>query len=344
MAGENILSTELKEIKAALMGIIAPDSDNDIVTLGRVSGISRLGGHVTFVVEGDPAAAWEACRREAEQAVRQIAGVERVTAVLAAHHVAPSGVGRVRSIIAVASGKGGVGKSTVAANLAAAFAAAGAKTGLLDLDIHGPSVPRLLGIDEPLIREEDGKTIRPIMWNEICVMSLGFIVPDDQPVIWRGPMLQSAVRQMVEDVAWGALDVLVIDMPPGTGDVALTLTQRVQLSGAVIVSTPQDLALLDAIKALRMFKKMDVPVLGIIENMSVFCCPNCGSEAAIFGQGGARREAERLGVPFLAELPLDTRLRSSSDEGTPLVTAEPDGRIAMLFKGIAAALWAELKA
>ncbi|MHA1523406.1 MAG: Mrp/NBP35 family ATP-binding protein, partial [Alphaproteobacteria bacterium] len=246
-------------------------------------------------------------------------------------------------IIAVASGKGGVGKSTTAVNLALAFAGAGNKVGLLDADIYGPSIPRLLGIKERPKPSQQGK-MAPLRGHGLDVMSMGFLVDEETPMVWRGPMVISALTQMMTDVAWGALDILVVDMPPGTGDVQLTLAQKVPLAGAIIVSTPQDLALIDARKGLNMFRKVDVPVLGIVENMSYFVCPDCGARAEVFSHGGAAREAEKLGVTFLGEIPLDTQIRLTSDNGTPIVADQPDGAIATAYKAIAEAVLAQLAA
>jgi len=273
-----------------------------------------------------------------------------VTAVLTAHEeprsapagqgrgpqpgAKPSGIPGVASIIAVASGKGGVGKSTVAVNLALGLSRLGLKTGLLDADIYGPSVPRLLAItNKP---DSDGNKLQPIEKFGIKAMSMGFLVAEDTPMIWRGPMVQSALTQMLNDVAWAPLDVLVIDMPPGTGDAQLTIAQRVPLKGAVIVSTPQDIALIDARKGLAMFRKTEVPVLGIVENMSVFVCPQCGHESHIFGHGGARDTAMALGAPFLGEIPLVPSIRETSDAGTPIVALKPESAEAQAFLALAA--------
>ena len=250
---------------------------------------------------------------------------------------APRGPGadRIGSIVAIASGKGGVGKSTTAANLALALMAEGARTGLLDADIYGPSMPRMMGVrGKPTTA--DGKVLDPMMGHGVKLMSMGFLVDEETPMIWRGPMVMSALQQLLHDVAWGPLDVLVVDMPPGTGDAQLTLAQTARLSGAIIVSTPQDIALLDARKGLNMFRKVDVPVLGIVENMSYFQCPHCGERSEVFSHGGARREAERLGVPFLGEIPLDIAIRETSDGGRPIVAAEPDGAHAAAYREIAA--------
>jgi ATP-binding protein involved in chromosome partitioning len=244
----------------------------------------------------------------------------------------------VRSIVAVASGKGGVGKSTVTTNLALGLARLGLKVGVLDADIYGPSQPRMLGISgRPT--SPDGKRLNPMENYGIKCMSMGFLVAEDTPMIWRGPMVQSALQQMLRDVEWGELDILVVDMPPGTGDAQLTMAQQVPLTGAVIVSTPQDIALLDARKGLNMFRKVDVPVLGIVENMSVFVCPNCGHESHIFSHGGARREAERLGMEFLGEIPLHIEIRETSDSGRPVVVSRPEAPNAQVFCAIAARVW-----
>ena len=247
----------------------------------------------------------------------------------------------IKSIIAVASGKGGVGKSTTAINLALALKASGLAVGLLDADIYGPSLPRMMGISgRPTT--EDGKTLKPLERFDIKCMSIGFLVPEDSPTIWRGPMVMSALEQMLRDVLWGELDVLVVDMPPGTGDAQLTMSQRVPLAGAVIVSTPQDIALLDARKGLNMFRKVDVPVLGIIENMSYFLCPNCGARSDIFGHGGARDEAERIGVDFLGEVPLHMDIRKTSDAGNPIVISSPESAHSIAYIGIAEKVWSKI--
>jgi ATP-binding protein involved in chromosome partitioning len=248
----------------------------------------------------------------------------------------------VRAIIAVASGKGGVGKSTTSVNLALALAAIGRKVGLLDADIYGPSLPRMMGITGKPTTTPDGKTLKPMENYGVKCMSMGFMVAEDTPMIWRGPMVMSALEQMLRDVEWGDLDVLVVDMPPGTGDAQLTMAQRVPLAGAVIVSTPQDIALLDARKGLNMFRKVDVPVLGVIENMSYFLCPHCGERSDIFSHGGARKEAERMGVDFLGEIPLDIAIRETSDGGKPIVVSQPSSPHAAVYRTIAEAVWAKL--
>ncbi|MGH7055412.1 MAG: iron-sulfur cluster carrier protein ApbC, partial [Stellaceae bacterium] len=248
------------------------------------------------------------------------------------------GVPGVGAIIAVASGKGGVGKSTVAANLALGLTANGQRVGVLDADIYGPSMPRMLGMaGRP--RSRDGRKLEPLEHYGVRCMSMGFLVDEDTPMIWRGPMVMSALQQMLREVNWGELDIMVVDMPPGTGDAQLTMAQQVPLAGAVIVSTPQDIALLDARKGLNMFNKVDVPVLGIVENMSYFLCPHCGGRSDIFSHGGARREAERLGVEFLGEVPLDLEIRETSDEGRPITISHPDSPHAEVFRAMAARVW-----
>ncbi len=247
-----------------------------------------------------------------------------------------------KRIIAVASGKGGVGKSTTSVNLALAFQANGLNVGVLDADIYGPSMPRLLGITgrpQPV----HGNILKPMEGYGLKVMSMGFLVEEDTPMIWRGPMVMSALTQMLKEVAWGELDLLVVDMPPGTGDAQLTMAQQVPLAGAIIVSTPQDLALIDARKGLNMFRRVDVPVLGIVENMSYFLCPSCGERSDIFGHGGARNEAEKLGVPFLGEIPLHMDIREKSDSGQPIVISDPDSPHAKTYREIAEKAWAGIE-
>jgi ATP-binding protein involved in chromosome partitioning len=246
----------------------------------------------------------------------------------------PAGIPGVEAIIAVASGKGGVGKSTTAVNLALALRDLGLKVGILDADIYGPSMPKLLAIRERP-QTIGGNRLRPIARHGMAVMSIGFLIEEETPMIWRGPMVMSAITQMLRDVEWGTLDVLVVDMPPGTGDAQLTMAQQVPLKGAVIVSTPQDLALIDARRGIAMFRRVNVPVLGIVENMSYFLCPHCGGRSDIFGHGGARHEAERLDVPFLGEVPLDMEIREKSDAGLPVVAIAPDGEHAKIYRDIA---------
>ena len=360
------------QVMQALRTVKDPDRGDDIVKLGMVSGLTVKQGNVFFSIEVDPRRGpqLEPLRREAVEAVEALPGVLSATAVLTAHREpsapaqpaqsapsapstaprqAPGGpaqkamVPDVKAIIAVASGKGGVGKSTTAVNLALALAASGRAVGLLDADIYGPSMPRMVGITgKP--NSPDGKTLDPMERFGLKVMSIGFMVDDETPMIWRGPMVQSALSQMLRDVNWGALDILVVDMPPGTGDAQLTMAQQVPLAGAVIVSTPQDIALLDARKGLRMFQKVDVPVLGIVENMSYFACPHCGERTEIFGHGGARAEAERLGAPFLGEVPLHLSIRETSDAGSPIVVSDPASEYAQAYVRIAEQMVVQLDA
>jgi ATP-binding protein involved in chromosome partitioning len=337
---------------------------------GVLSAITAGDGKVFFSINVDAheARAWEDVRAQAEAAVRAIPGVTAAMIALtaerkpgsappplprrpgggvppaSAHRGPPQSPGGspmsrqaeipgVAAVIAVASGKGGVGKSTTALNLALGLRDLGLRVGLLDADIYGPSVPRLTGIHEKPELNDERKMI-PIERFGLSIMSIGFLIDEDTAMIWRGPMVMSAITQMLRDVAWGRLDVLVVDMPPGTGDAQLTLAQNVPLKGAIIISTPQDLSLIDARRGLAMFKKVNVPVLGIVENMSYFQCPHCGTRSDIFGHGGARHEAEKLGVPFLGEVPLHMAIRETSDAGTPVVVSEPDGEHAAIYRAI----------
>jgi ATP-binding protein involved in chromosome partitioning len=348
-------------LREALRAIADPVSGRDIVSAGIVDGIELRGGlvQVALLTDRAHAAAMEPVRRAVEQALARQPGIANAVAVLTAHKAQPEvkapppahqpgGGGQkpllllpgVKHIIAVASGKGGVGKSTVAVNLAVALARQGHAVGLLDADIYGPSLPRMLGLSrKPEVR--DGRMLPLPAWG-LKTMSIGFLVEEETPMIWRGPMVMGALEQMLGQVEWGALDVLVVDMPPGTGDAQLTMAQRVALAGAVIVSTPQDIALIDARRGVRMFERVRVPVLGLVENMSVFCCPNCGHRTDIFGHGGARRESERLGAPFLGEIPLLLDIRTSADAGTPIAAAQPDGEAGKAYSEIARKLWETL--
>ena len=344
----------------ALKSVSVEGSIVDLVATGHVSGVVIKDGHVGFSLEIDPedSEAIQPLRIAAENTVSAIEGVLSATAMLTSHRKSAPQASQsapqtqqdgaqneiqasiqgamhapAKNIIAVASGKGGVGKSTTAINLALAFKALGMSVGILDADIYGPSLPRLTGIkDKPTT--QNNKLV-PLEAFGLKVMSIGFLMEEDAPTIWRGPMVMSALEQMLKDVLWGDLDVLVIDMPPGTGDAQLTLSQRAKLAGAVIVSTPQDLALIDARKGLNMFHKVGVPVLGLIENMSYFICPSCGDTSHIFGHGGAEAEANRLGLPFLGKIPLEMAIRETADAGTPIVDSQPDSAHAKAYLDIA---------
>lgn len=358
------------QVLEALGTVIDGDSGGDIVSLGWVTGVQIKNGHVTFVIEVPPQRAheFEPHRKRGEDAVLDVPGVLSATGVLTAHNTDP-GAARpagapehggascqqelpgklalptIKNVIAVASGKGGVGKSTTAVNLAMALSKLGLKTGLFDADIYGPSVPRMMGLrDAKLESSEDESRLLPLENHGVKCMSIGFMVPEDAPIIWRGPMVIGALEQLLRDVEWGDIDVLVVDLPPGTGDTQLTMCQRVPLTGAVIVSTPQDIALLDARKGLNMFRKVEVPVFGIIENMSYYLCPKCGHREEIFSHGGARKTAEELNCDFLGEVPLDIKIRETSDSGTPIVISDPDGAHAQSYLAIAKAVWAKVTA
>ncbi|MFN3292025.1 MAG: Mrp/NBP35 family ATP-binding protein [Gemmobacter sp.] len=347
------------EVLRVLSSLALPGG-GDPVSRDMVRALSVEGGAIRFVLEvsgPDEARALEPVRLAAERALRALPGVVSVSAVMTAPTAAkapppdlkigrhptpqqggPQAVPGVARILAVGSGKGGVGKSTVSSNLAVALARAGRRVGLLDADIYGPSQPRMMGVNRRPA-SPDGKTILPLQAHGVTMMSIGLMLKEGDAVIWRGPMLMGALQQMLGQVAWGELDVLVIDLPPGTGDVQLTLCQRYQVTGAIVVSTPQDVALLDARKALKMFDTLKTPVLGLIENMSTFCCPNCGHETAIFGTGGVRAEAEALSLPLLAELPISLDVRLGGDAGVPV--AAGSGPAAEAYARLAARLVSE---
>jgi ATP-binding protein involved in chromosome partitioning len=351
-----------EQILAALAKV--PTPGGSALTDARVlSDVVVSDDKVFFSISVDAAAvkSWEPVRKRAEEAVRAVAGVQSALVALtaeraggvAAHAGKPAqrpahpadkvqpGVPGVDAVIAVASGKGGVGKSTTAVNLALGLRDLGLKVGMLDADIYGPSLPKLLAIKEKP-QTIGGTRLKPIERYGLTVMSIGFLIEEETPMIWRGPMVMSAITQMLREVEWGKLDIMVVDMPPGTGDAQLTMAQQVPLKGAVIVSTPQDLALIDARRGVAMFKRVDVPVLGVVENMSYFLCPSCGTRTDIFGHGGAEKEATRLGVPFLGEVPLHMRIRETSDSGLPVVATEPDGPHAKIYREIAGKVWDQI--
>jgi ATP-binding protein involved in chromosome partitioning len=355
------------DVLKALGKVSGPDGA-PLPATGKLSEIVATDGKVFFsiTVEASAVKAWETVRERAEAAVRALPGVKSVMVALTAERAgggggggtaprpqaqpaaarrgaapgapsapSPAGIPGVAAIIAVASGKGGVGKSTTAVNLALGLRDLGLKVGILDADIYGPSMPKLLAIREKP-ETIGGTRLKPIERHGMPIMSIGFLIEEETPMIWRGPMVMSALTQMLREVEWGTLDVMVVDMPPGTGDAQLTMAQQVPLKGAVIVSTPQDLALIDARRGIAMFRRVNVPVLGIVENMSTFICPHCGERSDIFGHGGARAEAERLGVPFLGEVPLDIAIRENSDAGKPVVATAPDSPLAQAYRDIAA--------
>ncbi|HTI03261.1 MAG TPA: Mrp/NBP35 family ATP-binding protein [Acidisoma sp.] len=346
-------------VRRLLANFQSEDAQGEILGGADIEGVLVRGGlvQVSLAVARERAPALEQARRAVEAAIARLPGVTNATVVLTAHRAAPAATtaapaGRpaaprppaprpqplpgVGQVIAVASGKGGVGKSTVSVNLAVALARSGLRVGLMDADIYGPSLPRMLGENRrPEVR---GDRLIPVQAWGVSTMSMGFLVEEDSAVIWRGPMIMGAVQQFLGQVEWGMLDILVVDLPPGTGDIQLTLSQRVKVTGAVVVSTPQDIALIDARRAVKMFEKVEIPVLGVIENMSYFCCPNCGHRSEIFGHGGARAEAAKLGQAFLGEIPLLPEIRALSDAGTPVVAAAPESEAGRAFAAIAAGL------
>jgi ATP-binding protein involved in chromosome partitioning len=355
----------LKDDVLAALAKVASPQGQPLTETGTLSDVVVTDGKVFFSITVDASAVkdWDSVRGRAEAATRAVPGVKSVLVALTAERASgvggtapqrrpqmppgaarpreggtapsPAGIPGVAAIIAVASGKGGVGKSTTAVNLALGLRDLGLKVGILDADIYGPSMPKLLAIREKP-QTIGGNRLKPIERHGMPVMSIGFLIEEETPMIWRGPMVMSALTQMLREVEWGTLDVMVVDMPPGTGDAQLTMAQQVPLKGAVIVSTPQDLALIDARRGIAMFRRVNVPVLGIVENMSTFICPHCGTRSDIFGHGGARAEAERLGVPFLGEVPLHMDIREKSDSGQPVVASVPDGPHAQAYRDIAA--------
>ena len=356
------------EVMAALARVAGPDGKTPLPDSGAVSGLTLRDGKVflAIVVDPDRAKAMEPMRAAAEAAIKAVPGVAGAVVTLTAeaaravaggaqghghaHTAQTPRAGRaaqpipgVKHIIAVASGKGGVGKSTVACNLAVGLAKLGLRIGVLDADLFGPSMPRLFGLSAKPDVAADGQKLVPLEAYGVKVMSIGFLIDEGAPVVWRGPMVMSALTQLLREVAWGDLDVLVVDMPPGTGDTQLTMAQNVPLSGAVIVSTPQDLALIDARRGIAMFKQVQVPLIGIVENMSYFLCPHCGGRTDVFSHAGARKEAEKLGVPFLGEVPLDIAIRANSDEGRPVVASLADGAEANAFMEISRRVAATLE-
>lgn len=358
-------------VLAALAKLSPPGDNENIVAKGMVSDVFIKDGAATFslTVPADRASEMEPLRMAAQRAVEALDGADKVMVVLTAErqggapsaprsqqqqatqsrqpqpggNSAKAGVPGIKHIVAVASGKGGVGKSTSAVNIALGLASLGQRVGILDADVYGPSLPRMIGLKDTKPTSE-GRLIHPLVGHGVKVMSIGFLVEEETPMVWRGPMVISALTQMLREVAWGDLDILVVDMPPGTGDAQLTMSQQVPLSGAIIISTPQDIALIDARKGLHMFNKVDVPILGIVENMSYFLCPSCGERSDIFGHGGAREEAQQIGVPFLGEVPLHMDIRSNSDGGTPVVVSQPDGVHAKVYEDIAAGVLDQLLA
>jgi len=347
------------DVLSVLKRIAAPDGRGNVVSAGLVSDIAIQGGTVMFALVTTPqhARTMENLRGAVEKAVLAIPGVQKAMVALTAER-APgqpgqaqpqpaargTGVPGIKHLIAVASGKGGVGKSTTAVNLALALHSLGLKVAVLDADVYGPSMPKLFGLTgKPEASDAQGKKMKPMARYGVELMSIGFLVPEDTAMIWRGPMVMSALTQLLRETEWSEADVMVIDMPPGTGDVQLTLAQQTPLSGAVIVSTPQDLALIDARKGLNMFRKVNVPVIGIVENMSYFTCTKCGERHEIFGHGGAREEAQRIGVPFLGEIPLDKEVRLRSDSGEPVVATQPESLHAAIYRDVARQVWAALE-
>lgn len=336
------------QILNALRTVIDPDLKRDVVSLGFIKDLKIEGGRVSFNLElTTPACPLKTqLKTAAEEAVKMVEGVTEahvdVTSNVSAHRVqgGEEMLPAVKNIVAIASGKGGVGKSTVSVSLAVALASSGAKVGLLDTDIYGPSIPIMMGVTEK--PEIKGEKLIPIIKYGVSLMSIGFLIAEDTPLIWRGPMVMKAVEQLLTDVEWGELDYLLVDLPPGTGDVQLTLAQKVPLSGTVIVTTPQDVALLDVVRGIAMFNKLNVPVLGVIENMSFFLCPHCGERTDIFSHGGGEAAAKKLGVPFLGEVPIDLKIRAGGDAGRPILVDDPESPQSKVFIRIGEQLAAKI--
>jgi ATP-binding protein involved in chromosome partitioning len=337
-----------EQVLSALRTVQDPDLHKDIVTLGFVKDVKIVEGEVDFTIELTTPACpvRDQMKEEAEGKVKALPGVRAARAKMTADVKARGGFGRqavpgIRNIVAVGAGKGGVGKSTTAVNIAVALARKGARVGLMDADVYGPNIPQMLGVtDQPEV--SDDKKMIPPEAGGVKVISMGMLVPPDQPVIWRGPMLHSAVQQFMRDVAWGELDYLVVDLPPGTGDVALSMAQSVPMAGAVVVTTPQGVSVSDVRKAVAMFRQLNIPVLGVVENMSYFVCGHCNEKTEIFGHGGGRRMAEDMGIPLLGEVPIDTRVRSGGDEGAPIVSAAPEAPAARAFADVAGKVAAQI--
>ncbi|HLA79098.1 MAG TPA: Mrp/NBP35 family ATP-binding protein [Vicinamibacteria bacterium] len=342
------MSVTEDQVLTALRTIQDPDLHKDIVTLGFVKEVRIEGGEVDFVIELTTPACpvKDLMKAQAEKAVLAIPGATAARARMTAEVRARGGMGRqavpgVRNIVAVGAGKGGVGKSTTAVNLAVALAQRGARVGLMDTDVYGPNIPQMLGIHEPPEVSAEQKIIPP-QAHGIKAISMGMLVPEDKPVIWRGPMLHSAVQQFMRDVVWGELDYLVVDLPPGTGDVALSMAQSVPVAGALVVTTPQAVSVSDVKKAVSMFRQLNIPVLGVMENMSHFVCGHCGERTDIFGNGGGERMAEEMEIPFLGAVPIDTRVRSGGDDGSPIVSVAPDSPAAVAFLDVAGKVAAQI--
>ena len=337
------MSITLEDVKSALTAVVDPNTHKDFVTSKAVKNLQVDGGNVALDIElGYPAKSQVAgIRASVVDALRKLPGVDNVSVNITSKilsHAVQRGLKvmpNVKNIIAVASGKGGVGKSTTAVNLALALAAEGASVGILDADIYGPSLPTMLGIHGQRPESPDNQSMNPLVGHGLQANSIGFLIEEDNPMVWRGPMATSALEQLLRQTNWRELDYLIVDMPPGTGDIQLTLAQRVPVTGAVIVTTPQDIALLDAKKGLKMFEKVGIPILGIVENMSIHICSNCGHEEHIFGAGGAERMAKDYDVNVLGSLPLDIAIRERADSGTPTVAADPEGALARRYRDIA---------